>query len=291
MGEEEMEKIDKLTVEQEQLMEVVIKEYEQNALGGNDIAPMDEIRKSMTFLYKLAELPCPEIFVCTSPKDLAKKSGLKEGEKFDYNGIGYDSGWTAFYDYMERIGVKYDESFHFNEWKNFILKSGVFCTVLYEKAAFVCVRPIAVHRNAEYVLHNPNGKAIEWRDGYGEYYLNGVLVTEEIVMTPAEKLDSKLILKEKNVEVRREIVRKIGVEKLCKDLGATTIEKGWDHRGNPCELIGLDLGDGRIRPYVKLMNPSVEGVFHIEGVSPECDTLDKAFKFRNGTSVKPSQLT
>ena len=45
--------------------------------------------------------------------------------------------------------------------------------------------------------------AIRWRDGYGEYYLNGVLVTEEIVMTPAEKLSAKLILTEKNAEVNQ----------------------------------------------------------------------------------------
>ena len=71
-------------------MEQVIQEYEKNALGGDDSYNMEEITKSMTFLYKLAELPLPKIFVCTSPKDLAKQSGLKEGEKFDYNGIGYD---------------------------------------------------------------------------------------------------------------------------------------------------------------------------------------------------------
>ena len=286
-----MEKIDTLTPAQEALMDEVILQYENNALGGDDSYDIEEMKKSVTFLYKLADLPCPAIYVCTSPKDLTEKSGLKEGEKFDYNGIGYDSGWTAFYDYMERIGVKYDETFHFAEWKNFILKSGIFCTVLYEKAAFVCVRPIAVHRNKEYVLHNPNGMAIEWRDGYGEYYLNGVQVTEEIVMTPAEQLDAHLVVKEKNVEVRREIVRKVGIEKVCKDLGAKVIEEGLDHCGQPCQLLGLDLGDGRIRPYIKLKNPSVDGIFHIEGVHPACETLEDAFKFRNGTNVKPSALS
>jgi hypothetical protein len=44
--------------------------------------------------------------------------------------------------------------------------------------------------------------------------LNGVKVPKEIVMTPASELNPKLILTEKNVQVRREILRKIGLSRF-----------------------------------------------------------------------------
>jgi len=60
---------------------------------------------------------------------------------------------------------------------------------------------------------------------YDIYFLNGVKVNKEIVMTSKERLDCKLILIEKNVEVRKEIIKKIGINRVIKDLGAKTIEK------------------------------------------------------------------
>ena len=45
-----------------------------------------------------------------------------------------------------------------------------------------------------------------------------------------------------------------------------------------------------MRPYLKMTNPSI-GVFHVEGVHPDCTTVDQALEFRNGTKVKPTVLT
>lgn len=104
-------------------------------------------------------------------------------------------------------------------------------------------------------------------------------------MTPANKLDSNLVLTEKNAEVRREIVRKIGTEKLCQDLKAKIIDMKDNY-----ELLDLNIGDNRMRPYLKMINPSI-GTYHIEGVHPNCRTVDQALKFRNGRSGRPVILT
>jgi len=111
-----------------------------------------------------------------------------------------------------------------------------------------------------------------------------VRVSREIAETPAKELDPKLILKEKNAEVRREIVRKVGVERVCEKLGAKCID-----RQDTYELLMLDLGDGRSRPYLKMRNPSI-GIYHIEGVHPDCNTVEKALNFRNGRSESPVTL-
>lgn len=123
-----------------------------------------------------------------------------------------------------------------------------------------------------------------------EYFLHGVLVPREVVTTPADQLDlRRWVAQETNAEVRREVVRKVGIERVYQQLGATVVECGTDHAGQPCELVDLNLGDGRRRPYIKLRNPSI-GVYHLEGVHPECRTLDAAFKFRNGTAEAPAWL-
>ena len=134
-------------------------------------------------------------------------------------------------------------------------------------------------------IHCEDGPAIAYPDGFEIYALNGVRVPKEVVMTPAEELDPRILLKKKNAEVRREIVRKIGIERVCQRLGAQVLDKKGDY-----ELLNLDLGDGRRRPYLKMKNPSI-GVFHLEGVPPDIDTVEKALRWRNQTDEEPIILT
>lgn len=277
--------LNELNEEQEKLMEEISLEYEENSLNGDDSYNIDEIISGINFIYGLSDLKEPEIVICNSPIEMVIEANLKSGERIDYLGNGYDSGWTSWCDYFQRIGIIDKGEYGFDKWRDFILKSGVFATVLYENVAFVCIKPCKVSRNDNGDLHCIDGMAIEWRDGYGEYYLNGVSVEENIVLTSADELDSKFVLTEKNAEVRREIVRKIGVERLCKDLNSKVIDMKDNY-----ELLGLDIGDNRIRPYLKMINPSI-GTYHIEGVHPDCKTVDEALKFRNGREGRPVILT
>lgn len=120
-------------------------------------------------------------------------------------------------------------------------------------------------------LHADGEAAIEWRDGWKLFYLNGVLVPEEVAVTPAALLDPEVILRESNVEVRREIVRKIGVERLIQKLGGKVVDS-W--RGY--ELITLDIPGMGIKPtYLKMKNPSI-GTFHVKGVPPRITTCREA---------------
>ena len=280
-----MKKIEELTDQQINLMETVAKEYEQFTLSGDDSYDIKEIRRGIDFIYGLTELKSPEIVVCSNPVDMAIQAGLKKGETIDSFGCGYDSGWTAWADFMQRIGVDYEKEWYFDTWRDLINKSGIFATVLCENVALVCIRPSEVHRNELGDLHNTRGAAIKWRDGYGEYFLNGVAVDEAIVVTPAEKLDPKIILKEQNAEVRRELVRKIGIERIVLNLGAKSLDKQDEY-----ELLLLELGDGRSRPYLKMRNPSIS-TWHLEGVPPDTKTVKEALAWRNKTEEVPEVLT
>ena len=163
-------------------------------------------------------------------------------------------------------------------------ESGLWLYWFYDDC-FVWV-PIPKVKTVNRRLHCENGPAFELPEEK-LYFLNGVLVPEEIVTTPAQKLDPHMLLKETNAEVRREIVRKIGIESVCYKLGAKVSDKSAD---GVYELLMLDLGDGRERPYLKMRNPSI-GVYHLEGVPTGIVTVEQALNWRNGVSEKPLILT
>ena len=199
------------------------------------------------------------------------RASVRDFKYFDNNGYGYDSGWLAFYDFFRRIGVLDNDKF--NRYVDFV-QSGVWECISYQYVSIICKRPNTVKKNEQGRLHCSSGPAVMWDDGWENYCLNGVRVTKEIVMTPAEKLDPQMVIKEKNAEVRRELVRKIGVERLVMKLGAKLIDKQGDY-----ELLDLNLGEDRYRPYLKMKNPSI-ATWHIEGVAPECRSVQDAINWR-----------
>jgi hypothetical protein len=142
-----------------------------------------------------------------------------------------------------------------------------------------------VHRNAS-GLHMDGGPALEYADGTRCWWLNGVSVPQELAETKAEALDCKKWIQEQNAEVRREFVRKVGVERLLVKLGSKQIDKRGDY-----ELHRIDLG-GRTGewPALKMLNPSI-GIWHVEWVDKACKTVQDALTWRNQSDSKPVSLT
>jgi hypothetical protein len=195
---------------------------------------------------------------------------------------GYWAYWNSFYDFFEKeCNVKYNDNY-----KIFTNIANV--GPCYPLQEFCCVseKPITIKmKNGR--LHNETGPTVEYEGGLLKVYsLNGIKVPKEIVMTPADQLDPKIILTEKNVEIRREIVRKIGIKRIYLALGAKIIDKQGTY-----ELISLKLEDERIRPFLKMKNPSMEDVWHIEGVHPECKTVEEALKWRNNIDKWEEPIT
>ena len=174
-------------------------------------------------------------------------------------------------------------------WGPFVdaCEAGLWLFWVTEEATVVVPRP-TIHvegTGASARLHSDAGAAVHFPTGERYYFLHGVKVGAEIVETPAGVLDPRLILTERNAEVRREIVRKIGLERVCEALGARCVERRGDY-----ELLLLDLRDGAPRPFLKMRNPSI-GVYHVEGVAPECRTVAQALAWRNRTKRPPAILT
>jgi hypothetical protein len=215
----------------------------------------------------------------------------------------HNVNWMGYYSY-----------FHDNF--NFSVKDEVYYNILielcdlhwflpFEKLCIISKKCKKINLNTNNLLHCTDGMALYYGDGYGLYMLNGVNVGEKIVMTPADQLDCNLVLTEKNAQIRCEIVKKIGMKRILKELKSECIDSKeiiinkkngyittFDilNKMIKYELLLLNIGDNRERPYLKMLNPST-GEIHIEGVPPEINTIEKALNWRTYGNDFPIALT
>lgn len=189
----------------------------------------------------------------------------------------FDSNYFSLYDFIYSNLITISNNL-VQKWNLYKWTSEVSLIYPFDDFCVISEKPTKINMKNN-MLHNETGASVEYADRFSIYSLNGIQVPEKIVTTSWDKLDAKLIITEENAEIRREIVRKIGIEKICKDLNAKIVDK----QGN-YELLILDTKKQK-RPYLKMKNPSI-GCYHIEGVPSECDTVEKALNSRKPIEMK-----
>lgn len=85
-------------------------------------------------------------------------------------------------------------------------------------------RPCGLRRNAEGRLSSESAPAIEWRDGWKLWYIDGVRVDEQIVMKPQTQTVEQLD-KEMNGDVRSIRLRRFGWTRYLKETGAKVLDR------------------------------------------------------------------
>lgn len=76
-------------------------------------------------------------------------------------------------------------------------------------------------------IHKENGPAVFYEDGSVGYFWKGVRVPQWVIMNP-QRITLNIILKEKNIEVRRSMIEIFGEGRFLKELGAEKIhEDDW----------------------------------------------------------------
>jgi len=197
----------------------------------------------------------------------------------------------SFYDYMlEVIGVEFNAEL-WAKYKTWEATSQLGCIYPLAAMTIVSEKPLEIHLNEARVLHRDGGPALVY-DGMGDlmiYSLNGVRVPQELAETDAEKLDLQQYHSITNADVRAEFVRKVGIERFL-DSGklVDSYEKydktthDWWHKSE-YELYDMsNMFDGlSYAPYLKMTNQTT-GIYHMEGVSPDCRTVSAALKERFG---------
>jgi len=152
-------------------------------------------------------------------------------------------------------------------------------------------------------LHRDGGPSVVYHkgdedgNGLGQelYHLHGVIVTKELSMMTDEEFQPSVFFKEKNVEVRREIIRKFGIERIFtrtnkRKESYLKVGEGLslDVEGD-YELFRICLGTNLFGTYLKMKNPSIDA-FHMEGVPHEIKTVKDAISWRNHGLIGPPEI-
>jgi len=135
------------------------------------------------------------------------------------------------------------------------------------------------------LLHCDKEAAIKYSDGFSVWALNGVEVPQWLVETKAEEIDPYKILELENAQQRAEGIRKIGMERFWYKCCRKIIDKYGDYE---LGLIPIEKGTGgKLYPYLKMKNPSVPELWHVEGIPDlTCTTVEQALHSRKPDKMR-----
>lgn len=239
--------------------------------------------------YCLAEGIDPDsVDYANPPKDLLEKAK----EQIWQACYGqHDANWLATYDFFRNeMGLK-DETAKLEGLLN--IDCGWWWP--FEEVCVMTERHCDLHMNAQGQLHREGGPAVKYVDGFALYFLNGVRVPKWLAETPTDDLDPKRVLNLRNVDQRREGVRRIGHEKMLSKMDPKVLDRQKDIKGGEYVLYALSVESGEPDfRYLKMDNPSIKAV-HIEGVPFDIDTVQEALNWRatqnKARAWNPSQLS
>jgi hypothetical protein len=220
----------------------------------------------------------------------------------------HEAYWLAFYYYCNRVlNIEYpqEDLDKLDLWM--ILALNINWWYPYEDTVFVSHKPVSIEYEVArehfinekkvwdvYQLHGDGIAAIKFMDGNAIYALHGIQVPKWLALTPPDDIDPKMIIQLENADQRERAVAKVGVDNIYRKLGGKPIDrKIIEIKGQKIvyELLTLDIGDGRPREYLKMLNPST-GSWHIEGVEPGTISVDQALAWRRwGLQQSPAILT
>ncbi len=218
--------------------------------------------------------------------------GLKCAEfAGNFQGDGnFWSAWPAFitfFRYVAKLKIDYTKWDYYEkacEHSSF--------RYMHEEFCIVSDRPTRLEVDSQNRPHRFDGAYMEWADGSGLYAIHGVRVPAWICETSKEDFTKEMILSETNVDNRRCIIQKIGIEKTIELIGAKTVDSYKSKVGGKYELINVDWDNKGERPYLKMRSKSIDA-WHIEGVKPGTKTVKEALMYRNKLKVfiEPEHLS
>lgn len=287
----ENKKIEALTPAQEAKFPEYVEKYIKLGLTTARVTKEEtEIDMENLQKYILENKTIVPVVLFDSPKQcweyIRKAVNAKKGELTDFIYPYLDgqfwAGWVSFYEFMRvEVGIVYANMDAYNAVKSCIKYGMIFPL---DEVIVVCQPPTIIKTNSN-GLHCEDGVALSYNGDNEIYALNGVLMTKDYVLTPAEQITPEQIFRETNVEVRRELLRKVGIERIIDQVP----HKILDTQGN-YELYSLDLCDEvKDARYLKMTNPSI-GCFHMEGVEPDISTVSDALKWRNQNMFEHAEV-
>lgn len=244
-----MAKIETLTPEQEKLLQDT---YNDALRIGRDTGPIDWERTTaaITAIYGMMNQSAPIFVRCQSPVDIVRKwKELTTDDKKAVNIPGTKNYNPNKPDLWDRCGVApYDvisDCLAGNQgpsiyvWAKYLMDIGADCPddlrkqhaawyaqwryggwwVPFDTHCFISERPKVLTVDAEGRLHNEDGPAVMYADGFGVWAWHGIVTTKQVIEEP-HTLDWTKIRDEQNAELRRVMMTKFGEARYVQASGA-----------------------------------------------------------------------
>lgn len=223
-------KIESLTAEQTAKMPEYVKKWTDIGLSTEPV-DFDKAKAAICQAYKLAGLAEPTNFhVVDSPMaaiKLIQKLDPKQKPKDIFDNMIYgahDASWLGFYQFFrDEVGI---EDCHKLDG---LIDLANYCGWLnvYEDTVVFQHRPEVIKFDDQKRLHNPDGPAIRYRDGYSVYAWHGVRIPAEWI-EQKNKLTAKTALTWQNIEQRRAACEILGWAKILKELDSKVVDEDGD---------------------------------------------------------------
>lgn len=224
-----MTRIDTLTPEQKALLPVIRDEW--IAIGSStEPANRPAAEAGVRLAYEIAGLTPPTAFVwrrsplegATEAARVVRGGGTPtQSEIRDQLGRSlwgqHDAGWLAWASVWEAFGVTGQARGLAAVARN----AGWWWA--FDTVAILTERPIALHRDERGRLHCETGPAIVYPDGFGVHSWHGVRVPADVITTPIDEITIERIRAERNAEVRRVLIERIGAVRYATIAGEVKI--------------------------------------------------------------------
>lgn len=271
-----MTQITELTPEQKQRL---IEYREEYFRYGTSTEPADRPRAEAAIARayrRIGREPVPVHWV-NSPIEAAQLMDELEGSADDTRRTYWwgqqDLYWIAYYLLCEELGVEYSPEDR--DGLDIMHEIGMSAMWWWPKDEYCVVseRPAELHleqwdeEQFRWRLHNDEGPAIKFRDGWSIYVWHGVRVPQHVIEEP-EAITVDEIRNQPNAEIRRAMMWKYGMNRFLEETGAILEQEdgyGWLYRIDTPEgpekfvkvVNGTPEPDGSYRDYILATNPDV----------------------------------
>ena len=212
--------------------------------------------------------------------------------------VVYQGGnmWAAWDCYLtacrDILGLRLPSHDAYAYWEQAAINGGF--RWMHPKFCLVSDFPEILRVNSQNQPHAEFGPSHRWRDGFSIWHLNGVRVEQWMSESHPDDLDARRVLQIENVDQRREVIRRMGSERLVVQLEAKVLDVETREVGGRYELLAIDMNHGEPWRFLKMVNQSI-GAVHVEAVPRQCETVRHAINWRASQDINrdwfPSQLT
>ena len=289
-----MTKLQKLSREQQKILDDLCKESREEILSYKYIEYDEDIRKDIEWLYDISGIkdkPFILFFDSYYESQLASNYGalinvLTNGKKIrgnqvgnqvwnqvrnqvrnqvwkeklvffnQYFGLFYESYWLTFYEFFTRTNMINNKDFE--RWRN-ILRKGIYSIIFLDNFCIITRVPKTI-KLSDRGLHSTSGKALEWINGDGYYFIHGVKFDFELWdKIVKRKITVREVLKITNADQRYIALQYYGPEKLMEELDTKLIDVWKNPRTNTeIELYELsNIIENRKLKLLKYTDPSI----------------------------------